>query len=100
MPCSSLSALRSLDQAYQFIQEYVGLYIYPVVPAYFPAGTLLGKRSTAAVALKGILYWTIPVSTFIEIPSILTSGALARFILSSTAYDLITFGVLCHCGRG
>ncbi len=56
-------ALRSLDQAYQFIQEYVG-FISPGVLAVFLLG-FCWKRTTAAAALTGTLL-TIPVSTLLK----------------------------------
>ncbi len=56
-------SLRSLDQAYQFIQEYVG-FISPGVLAVFLLG-FCWKRTTAAAALTGTLL-TIPVSTLLK----------------------------------
>src|SRR5258708_7783436 len=56
-------ALSSLDQAYQFIQEYVG-FISPGVLAIFLMG-LFWKRTTSAAALAGTLL-TIPVSTVLK----------------------------------
>lgn len=56
-------ALKSLDQAYQFIQEYVG-FISPGVLAIFLMG-FFWKRTTAAAALTGSLL-TIPVSTILK----------------------------------
>jgi SSS family solute:Na+ symporter len=56
-------ALRSFDQVYQFIQEYVG-FISPGVFAIFLLG-LFWKRTTSAAALTaGIL--TIPLSTLFK----------------------------------
>ena len=56
-------ALKSLDQAYQFIQEYVG-FISPGVLAIFLMG-LFWKRTTTAAALTGTLL-TIPVSAILK----------------------------------
>lgn len=56
-------ALRSLEQAYQFIQEYVG-FISPGVLAIFLLG-LFWKRTTTTAALMGTLL-TIPLSTILK----------------------------------
>lgn len=56
-------ALRSLDQAYQFIQEYVG-FVSPGVLAIFLLG-FFWKRTTAQAAMAGALL-TIPVSTVLK----------------------------------
>lgn len=56
-------ALRSLDQAYQFIQEYAG-FLSPGVLAIFLLG-MFWKRTTAAAALAGAVI-TIPVSTILK----------------------------------
>ncbi len=56
-------SLRSLDQAYQFIQEYVG-FISPGVLAIFLLG-LFWKPTTAAAATAGALL-TIPISTLLK----------------------------------
>ena len=56
-------ALKNLDQAYQFIQEYVG-FISPGVLAIFLLG-FFWKRTTAAAALTGSLL-TIPISTILK----------------------------------
>lgn len=55
--------LRSLDQAYQFIQEYVG-FISPGVLATFLMG-FFWKRTSSAAALAGTLL-TIPVSSILK----------------------------------
>ena len=55
--------LRTLDQAYQFIQEYVG-FISPGVLAIFLLG-LFWKRTTTAAALIGTLL-TIPLSAILK----------------------------------
>lgn len=56
-------ALKSLDQAYQFIQEYVG-FISPGVLAIFLLG-FYWKRTTTAAAMTGALL-TIPLSTVLK----------------------------------
>jgi solute:Na+ symporter, SSS family len=56
-------SLSTLDQAYQFIQEYVG-FISPGVLAIFLMG-FLWRRTTATAALAGTLL-TIPVSTALK----------------------------------
>jgi solute:Na+ symporter, SSS family len=56
-------SLRTLDQAYQFIQEYVG-FISPGVLAIFLMG-FLWKRTTTTAALVGSIL-TIPVSTLLK----------------------------------
>jgi SSS family solute:Na+ symporter len=56
-------ALKSLDQAYQFIQEYVG-FISPGVLAIFLLG-LYWKKTTATAAMAGALL-TIPISTVLK----------------------------------
>lgn len=69
-------ALRTLDQAYQFIQEYVG-FISPGVLAIFLLG-LFWKRTTAAAALAGTLL-TIPVSTLLKFLPSWTNGAFPDY---------------------
>lgn len=64
-------ALRSLDQAYQFIQEYVG-FVSPGVLAIFLLG-FFWKRTTAQAAMAGALL-TIPVSTVLKFLPVWTSG--------------------------
>jgi SSS family solute:Na+ symporter len=56
-------ALRSFDQVYQFIQEYVG-FISPGVFAIFLLG-FFWKRTTSTAALTAALL-TIPLSTFFK----------------------------------
>ncbi|MEI9921670.1 MAG: sodium/sugar symporter [Bacteroidota bacterium] len=55
--------LKTLDQAYQFIQEYVG-FVSPGVLAIFLLG-IFWKRTTSAAALTGTLL-TIPISTALK----------------------------------
>ncbi len=64
-------ALKNLDQAYQFIQEYVG-FISPGVLAIFLLG-FFWKRTTATAALTGSLL-TIPVSTILKFLPAWTNG--------------------------
>jgi len=69
-------ALKNLDQAYQFIQEYVG-FISPGVLAILLIG-FFWKRTTAAAALTGSLL-TIPVSTILKFLPLWTQGAFPDF---------------------
>jgi SSS family solute:Na+ symporter len=64
-------ALRSLDQAYQFIQEYVG-FLSPGVLAIFLLG-MFWKRATATAAVIGALI-TIPVSVVLKLLPTWTTG--------------------------
>jgi SSS family solute:Na+ symporter len=64
-------ALKTLDQAYQFIQEYVG-FISPGVLAIFLLG-FFWKRTTASAAMAGALL-TIPVSTMLKFLPVWTNG--------------------------
>jgi SSS family solute:Na+ symporter len=65
-------SLRTLDQAYQFIQEYVG-FISPGVLSIFLLG-FFWKRTTSAAALTGALL-TIPLSTVLKFLPTWTGGA-------------------------
>jgi solute:Na+ symporter, SSS family len=69
-------ALRSLDQAYQFIQEYAG-FLSPGVLAIFLLG-MFWKRTTAAAALAGAVI-TIPVSTILKFLPGWTGGAFPDY---------------------
>src|SRR5258708_18716495 len=69
-------ALRTLDQAYQFIQEYVG-FISPGVLAIFLMG-FFWKRTTSTAALTGTLL-TIPVSTLLKFLPSWTNGTFPDF---------------------
>lgn len=64
-------ALRSLDQAYQFIQEYVG-FVSPGVLAIFLLG-FFWKPTTAQAATAGALL-TIPVSAVLKFLPYWTGG--------------------------
>ena len=69
-------ALKSLDQAYQFIQEYVGFFS-PGVLAIFLLG-MFWKRTTAAAALTGALL-TIPISTVLKFLPVWTNGSFPDY---------------------
>jgi SSS family solute:Na+ symporter len=66
-------ALRSFDQVYQFIQEYVG-FISPGVFAIFLLG-FFWKRTTSRAALTAALL-TIPLSVLFKVLPELSRGAL------------------------
>ena len=69
-------ALRNLDQAYQFIQEYVG-FISPGVLAIFLLG-FFWKRTTSAAALTAALL-TIPLSTLLKYLPYWTAGGFPDY---------------------
>ncbi len=69
-------ALSTLDQAYQFIQEYVG-FISPGVLAIFLLG-FFWKRTTANAALASALL-TIPLSAILKFLPVWTHGAFPDF---------------------
>ena len=74
--CLVAPALRNLDQAYQFIQEYVG-FISPGVLAIFLMG-FFWKRTTAAAALTAALM-TIPMSALLKFLPAWTHGAFPDY---------------------
>jgi SSS family solute:Na+ symporter len=82
-------ALKSLDQAYQFIQEYVG-FISPGVLAIFLLG-FFWKRTTASAALTGSLL-TIPVSTILKFLPVWTQGSFPDYPFLDRM--TITFGII------
>jgi SSS family solute:Na+ symporter len=88
--------LKNLDQAYQFIQEYVG-FISPGVLAIFLMG-FFWKRTTAAAALTGSLL-TIPVSTILKFLPLWTQGTfpdypfLDRMTITFVIIVLIMIGI-------
>lgn len=85
-------ALRSLDQAYQFIQEYVG-FISPGVLAIFLLGFYL-KRTTAAAALTGALL-TIPLSTVLKFLPVWTHGAFPDYpFLDRMGIDFVVITIV------
>ncbi|MVT08865.1 sodium/sugar symporter [Chitinophaga tropicalis] len=69
--CLVAPALKTLDQAYQFIQEYVG-FIAPGVLAIFLLG-FFWKRTTSKAALLGALI-TIPLSTLLKFLPVWSNG--------------------------
>ena len=76
LACLVAPALRSLDQAYQFIQEYVG-FISPGVLAIFLLG-FFWKRTTSSAALTAALL-TIPLSTLLKFLPTWTSGVFPDY---------------------
>ncbi len=85
-------ALKSLDQAYQFIQEYVG-FISPGVLAIFLLG-FFWKRTTAAAAMAGALI-TIPLSTVLKFLPVWTNGAFPDYpFLDRMAIDFVVIVLL------
>ncbi|WP_285058829.1 sodium/sugar symporter [Pedobacter ginsengisoli] len=85
-------ALRSLDQAYQFIQEYVG-FISPGVLAIFLLG-FYWKRTTTAAAMTGALI-TIPLSTVLKFLPVWTNGAFPDYpFLDRMAIDFVVIVIL------
>jgi SSS family solute:Na+ symporter len=69
-------ALRSLDQAYQFIQEYVG-FISPGVLTIFLLG-FFWKRTTSTAAMTAALL-TIPLSVVLKFLPVWTNGAFPDY---------------------
>ena len=69
-------ALKNLDQAYQFIQEYVG-FISPGVLSIFLLG-FFWKRTTSAAALTSAIL-TIPLSIVLKYLPSWTSGVFPDF---------------------
>jgi len=76
LACLVAPALQSLDQAYQFIQEYVG-FISPGVLAIFLLG-FFWKRTNSAAALSAALL-TIPLSTLLKFLPVWTNGAFPDY---------------------
>ena len=76
LACLVAPALRTLDQAYQFIQEYVG-FISPGVLAIFMLG-FFWKRATSSAALWAALL-TIPFSTILKFLPRWTNGAFPDY---------------------
>jgi solute:Na+ symporter, SSS family len=76
LACIVAPSLRSLDQAYQFIQEYVG-FISPGVLAIFLMG-FLWKRTTSSAALTSAIL-TIPLSTMLKFLPSMTNGAFPDY---------------------
>lgn len=69
-------SLKSLDQAYQFIQEYVGFFS-PGVLAIFMLG-MFWKKTTANAGLAGALL-TVPIATVLKFLPVWTNGAFPDF---------------------
>ena len=69
-------ALKSLDQAYQFIQEYAGFFS-PGVLAIFLLG-MFWKKTTAPAGLAGALL-TVPISTVLKFLPGWTNGAFPDY---------------------
>lgn len=69
-------ALKSLDQAYQFIQEYAGFFS-PGVLAIFLLG-MFWKKTTAAAGLAGALL-TVPISTVLKFLPAWTNGSFPNY---------------------
>lgn len=69
-------ALKSLDQAYQFIQEYAGFFS-PGVLAIFLLG-MFWKKTTAAAGLAGALL-TVPISAVLKFLPSWTGGAFPDY---------------------
>ncbi|MBF4472403.1 sodium:solute symporter family transporter [Flavobacterium sp. HJJ] len=69
-------ALKSLDQAYQFIQEYVGFFS-PGVLAIFLLG-MFWKRTTASAGLAGA-FLTVPIAAVLKFLPMWTNGAFPDY---------------------
>nr|WP_294925051.1 sodium/sugar symporter [uncultured Flavobacterium sp.] len=69
-------ALKSLDQAYQFIQEYVGFFS-PGVLAIFLLG-MFWKKTTPTAGLAGALL-TVPIAAILKILPMWTNGAFPDY---------------------
>ena len=69
-------ALKSLDQAYQFIQEYVGFFS-PGVLAIFLLG-MFWKKTTATAGLAGALL-TVPIAAVLKFLPMWTNGAFPDY---------------------
>ncbi len=69
-------ALKSLDQAYQFIQEYVGFFS-PGVLAIFLLG-IFWKKTTATAGLAGALL-TVPIAAVLKFLPVWTNGAFPDY---------------------
>ncbi|MFC5683890.1 sodium:solute symporter family transporter [Flavobacterium sp. MAHUQ-51] len=69
-------SLKSLDQAYQFIQEYVGFFS-PGVLAIFMLG-MFWKKTTANAGLAGALL-TVPIATVLKFLPMWTDGSFPDF---------------------
>lgn len=84
-------SLKTLDQAYQFIQEYVGFFS-PGVLAIFLLG-MFWKKTTANAGLAGALL-TVPIATVLKFLPVWTNGAFPDFPFldrMTIAFFLIVF---------
>ena len=72
--CIVAPALRSFDQVYQFVQEYVG-FISPGILAIFLLG-FFWKRTNSKAALTAAIL-TIPLSTLFKFIPSLTHGRIS-----------------------
>ncbi|MBA0883167.1 sodium:solute symporter family transporter [Flavobacterium undicola] len=84
-------SLKTLDQAYQFIQEYVGFFS-PGVLAIFMLG-MFWKKTTASAGLAGALL-TVPIATVLKFLPVWTNGAFPDFPFldrMTIAFFLIVF---------
>jgi len=93
---SNLSSLKdvaqNLDQAYQFIQEYVGFFS-PGVLAIFLLG-MFWKRTTASAALAGALL-TIPISTVLKFLPSWTTGMFPDYpFLDRMTITFVTVAII------
>ena len=85
-------SLRSLDQAYQFIQEYVG-FISPGVLAIFLLG-FYWKRTTANAALTGAIL-TIPISVVLKFLPVWSHGAFPDYpFLDRMTIDFVVIALV------
>jgi len=69
-------SLKSLDQAYQFIQEYVGFFS-PGVLAIFLLG-MFWKKATAAAAMAAAIL-TVPISAVLKFLPVWTNGGFPDY---------------------
>ncbi|MFM8348885.1 MAG: sodium/sugar symporter [Bacteroidota bacterium] len=74
--CLVAPALRTLDQAYQFIQEYVG-FIAPGVLAIFVLGLFWKKTNTISGVIGAVM--TIPLSALLKFLPAWTDGAFPDY---------------------
>ncbi|MCD0468788.1 sodium/solute symporter [Flavobacterium sp. JAS] len=84
-------ALKSLDQAYQFIQEYVGFFS-PGVLAIFLLG-MFWKKTTPSAGLAGALL-TVPIAAVLKFLPVWTNGTFPDYPFldrMTIAFFLIVF---------
>jgi len=88
-------ALKSLDQAYQFIQEYVGFFS-PGVLAVFLLG-MFWKKTTPSAGLAGALL-TVPLAAILKFLPMWTDGAFPDYPFldrMTIVFFLIVFIMVC-----